>query len=201
LVVGPRSAVFAPVENLRLIVVDEEHDGSYKQDEGLRYSARDVALVRARKAGALVVLGSATPSLESLHNVREGRYKPLSLPTRVSGRALPEIELVDLREHPVSDPDAPAASLSPPMREAIQSNWEAGGQAILLLNRRGFATTVVCSSCGNHFRCTECDVSLTMAAVTRLPVTGAARPSRYQSPVPLVMTVVGSSWLVMEPSV
>jgi len=161
LVVGPRSAVFAPVENLRLIVVDEEHDGSYKQDEGLRYSARDVALVRARKAGALVVLGSATPSLESLHNAREGRYQALSLPTRVSGRALPEIELVDLRDHPVSDPDAPAASLSPPMREAIQSNWEAGGQAILLLNRRGFATTVVCSSCGNHFRCTECDVSLT----------------------------------------
>ena len=161
LVVGPRSAVFAPVENLRLIVVDEEHDGSYKQDEGLRYNARDVALVRARKAGALVVLGSATPSLESLHNARQGRYDFLSLPTRVGGRALPEVELVDLREYPVPDPDAPAASLSPPMREAIQSNWEAGGQAILLLNRRGFATTVVCSSCGNHFRCSECDVSLT----------------------------------------
>ena len=161
LVVGPRSAVFAPVENLGLIVVDEEHDGSYKQDEGLRYNARDVALVRARKAGALVVLGSATPSLESLHNARQGRYKFLSLPTRVGGRALPAVELVDLREYPVPDADAPAASLSPPMREAIQSNWEAGGQAILLLNRRGFATTVVCTSCGNHFRCSECDVSLT----------------------------------------
>ncbi len=161
LVVGPRSAVFAPVENLRLIVVDEEHDGSYKQDEGLRYNARDVALVRARKAGALVVLGSATPSLESLHNARQGRYHFLSLPTRVGGRALPEVELVDLRDYPVPDADAPAASLSPPMREAIQSNWEAGGQAILLLNRRGFATTVVCTSCGNHFRCSECDVSLT----------------------------------------
>lgn len=161
LVVGPRSAVFAPVENLRLIVVDEEHDGSYKQEEGLRYNARDVALVRARGAGAVVVLGSATPSLETLHNAREGRYRLLSLPARVSGRSLPEIELVDLRDHPVSDPEAPAACLSPPMREALQSNWEAGGQAILLLNRRGFATTVVCTSCGNHFRCTECDVSLT----------------------------------------
>jgi primosomal protein N' (replication factor Y) len=161
LVVGPRSAVFAPVENLRLIVVDEEHDGSYKQEEGLRYNARDVALVRAQRAEAVVVLGSATPSLESLHNAREGRYRLLSLPSRVSGRSLPEVELVDLREHPVSDPEAPAACLSPPMREALQSNWEDGGQAILLLNRRGFATTVVCTSCGNHFRCSECDVSLT----------------------------------------
>jgi len=161
LVVGPRSAVFAPVDNLGLIVVDEEHDGSYKQEEGLRYNARDVALVRAHKAGAVVVLGSATPSLESFHNAREGRYRMLSLSKRVSGRALPEVELVDLREHPVADPEAAAACLSPPMREALQSNWESGGQAILLLNRRGFATTVLCTSCGNHFRCSECDVSLT----------------------------------------
>ncbi len=161
LVVGPRSAVFAPVERLRLVVVDEEHDGSYKQEEGLRYNARDVALVRARRADAVVILGSATPSLETLHNAREGRHALVSLPSRVSGRSLPEIELVDLREHPVSDPDAAAASLSPPMRDAIQSNWEAGGQTILLLNRRGFATTVVCTSCGKHFRCSECDISLT----------------------------------------
>ncbi len=161
LVVGPRSAVFAPVEKLRLVVVDEEHDGSYKQEEGLRYNARDVALVRGRKAGAVVVLGSATPSLESLYNTQQGRYRLLQLNSRVTGRALPEVELVDLKEFPVSEPDAPAAALSPPMREAIESNWQAGGQAILLLNRRGFATTVVCTACGDHFRCSECDVSLT----------------------------------------
>ncbi|MEE2827556.1 MAG: primosomal protein N' [Myxococcota bacterium] len=161
LVVGPRSAVFAPIENLRLLVVDEEHDGSYKQEEGLRYNARDVAVVRARQAGALCILGSATPSLESVRNVIEGRYGLESLTVRVGGRPLPNIELVDLKNFPVSDPDAPGAALSPPLREAIETNHAEGGQAILLLNRRGFATTVLCTSCGVHFRCSDCDVSMT----------------------------------------
>ena len=161
LAIGPRSAVFAPVHDLRMVVVDEEQDGSYKQEDGLRYNARDVALVRARQAGAVCVLGSATPSLESVRAAADGRYGLLKLPVRVQGRPMPTIELVDLREYPVSDPDAPGAALSPPLREALLSNHAAGGQAILLLNRRGFATTVICTACGVHFRCSECDVSLT----------------------------------------
>ena len=161
LVIGPRSAVFAPVVNLRLIVVDEEHDGSYKQDDGLRYNARDVALVRARDARALCVLGSATPALESLFACEVGRSKRLRLPERVGAARLPKVEFVDLREFPTDDPDAADAALSPPMREAIEVNHAAGGQAILLLNRRGFATTVLCTDCGSHFRCDDCDVSLT----------------------------------------
>jgi primosomal protein N' (replication factor Y) (superfamily II helicase) len=161
LAIGPRSAVFAPVHDLRMVVVDEEQDGSYKQDDGLRYNARDVALVRARQAGAVCVLGSATPSLESVRAAADGRYGLLKLPVRVQGRPMPSVELVDLRDYPVSDPDAPGAALSPPLREALVANHEAGGQTILLLNRRGFATTVICIACGVHFRCGECDVSLT----------------------------------------
>ena len=164
LVVGPRSAVFAPVQNLRLVVIDEEHDGSYKQEEGLRYNARDVALVRAQRAGAVAVLGSATPSMESYNAATEGRHGLLPIRARVAGRPMPDIELVDLRQFPVEDPDSPAASLTPPLREALEANHTAGGQAILLLNRRGFATTVLCTSCGVHFRCGECDVSMTYHA-------------------------------------
>ncbi len=165
LVVGPRSAVFAPVRDLRLVVVDEEHDGSYKQEDGLRYNARDVALVRASKAGAVAVLGSATPALETYVAARDdGRHTLLLLPSRVAGRAMPDVELVDLREYPVDDPDSPAAALSPPLREALEANHAVGGQAILLLNRRGFATTVLCTACGVHFRCADCDVSMTYHA-------------------------------------
>ncbi|MCP4868037.1 MAG: primosomal protein N' [Proteobacteria bacterium] len=164
LVVGPRSAVFAPVNDLRLVVIDEEHDGSYKQEEGLRYNARDVALVRAQRASAVAVLGSATPSMESYRAAESGRHGMLKLPARAGGRAMPEIELVDLREFPVDDPDSPAAALSPPLKEALETNHASGGQTILLLNRRGFATTVLCTSCGVHFRCDECDVSMTYHA-------------------------------------
>jgi primosomal protein N' (replication factor Y) len=164
LVVGPRSAVFAPVRDLRLVVIDEEHDGSYKQEEGLRYNARDVALVRAQQAGAVAVLGSATPSIESYAAAADGRHRLVTLTARVRGRPMPKIELVDLREFPVDDPDSPAAALSPPLREALEANHAAGGQAILLLNRRGFATTVLCTACGVHFRCEDCDVSMTYHA-------------------------------------
>ncbi|MCO4771763.1 MAG: primosomal protein N' [Deltaproteobacteria bacterium] len=161
LVIGPRSAVFAPVRDLRLIVVDEEHDGSYKQEEGLRYNARDVALTRCAMAKAVAVLGSATPSLESLHLANEGRITLLSMPDRVSGRPMPPVEIVDLRQHPTEDPDSPGALLSPPLRRALEENLESGGQTILLLNRRGFATVVLCTGCGTHFRCEDCDVSMT----------------------------------------
>jgi primosomal protein N' (replication factor Y) len=161
LVVGPRSALFAPVENLRLLVVDEEHDGSYKQNEGLRYNARDAAMKLAHLHGAVVVLGSATPSLETVHLADSGRARTLVLPERVADRPMPAVELVDLREFPVEDPDAPSALLSPPLREAIEATIEAEGQTILLLNRRGFATTVLCTSCGAHHRCDDCDLAMT----------------------------------------
>lgn len=161
LVIGPRSAVFAPVHTLRLVVVDEEHDNSYKQEEGLRYNARDVALTRCAMAGAVAVLGSATPSLESLHLSQQGKITVLSMPERVSGRPMPPVEIVDLRDYPTEDPDAPGALLSPPLRDALEDNLAADGQAILLLNRRGFATVVLCTGCGTHFRCDDCDVSMT----------------------------------------
>ena len=164
LVIGPRSAVFAPVRDLRLLVVDESHDHSYKQEEGLRYNARDVALARCSLGGAVAVLGSATPSVESLHLARTGRLSLVELPERVSGRPMPEVEIVDLRTYPADDPDAPGALLSPPLRAALEETLAEGTQAILLLNRRGFATTVLCTACGTHFRCGDCDVSMTYHA-------------------------------------
>lgn len=161
--VGVRSAVFAPVENLGLIVVDEEHDPSFKQEEKLRYQARDLAVVRAKQAGATILLGSATPSLETLENVRRGRYRKIELPVRVDDRPLPSVELIDLREQrpriPLPDEEAPI--LSPPLREAMSQVLDRGQQVILFLNRRGHSTYLVCGGCGLAVRCDQCDVSLT----------------------------------------
>jgi len=163
--VGVRSAIFAPVQNLAVVVVDEEHDSSFKQEEKLRYHARDLAVVRAKQAGALVVLGSATPSLETLENARKGRYRKLSLPSRVDDRPMPSIELVDLRlERPrgvemAGAPEPPI--LSPPVVTAMDEVLARGQQVILFLNRRGFSTFLVCEVCGQGVRCTQCDVSLT----------------------------------------
>jgi primosomal protein N' (replication factor Y) len=155
--VGARSAVFAPVGDLGIVVVDEEHDPSFKQEEGVRYHARDVALVRARRAGAVCVLGSATPSLESYQGARAGRLRLVELPARAQARPLPEVELVDLR---VYQPDAETL-LTAPLAGALSETLAAGEQAILFLNRRGFATFVVCCACGHAFRCPRCSVSLT----------------------------------------
>jgi len=155
--VGARSAVFAPIRDLGIIVVDEEHDGSFKQDEGVRYHGRDVALVRAQRAGAVCVLGSATPSLESFAAAQAGRYRLLTLVTRPTGGALPAVEIVDLRVH---RPDA-EAMLSAPLAIALDAALAAGDQIIIFLNRRGFATFVMCRVCGHAFRCPECAVSLT----------------------------------------
>ncbi|MFO7566528.1 MAG: primosomal protein N' [Enhygromyxa sp.] len=152
IVIGARSAVFAPVPDLRVIVVDEEHDASFKQDEGVRYNARDVALVRARSLDALVVLGSATPSLESWHGVREGRLGLWSLTTRPTPRPLPEVEIVNLKEHL---PD-PQTLLSAKLRARLVETVAAGEQAILFLNRRGFTTALACSSCGSFQQCPDC---------------------------------------------
>ena len=155
--VGARSAVFAPLANVGVIVVDEEHDGSFKQDEGVRYHARDVALVRAQRAGAVCVLGSATPSLESSSHAEKGTYGKLVLTQRPTARPMPTVEIVDLRTY-VPDGDA---LLSAPLRTAIGTTLAAGDQTILFLNRRGFATFVLCKACGHSFRCPHCSVSLT----------------------------------------
>jgi primosomal protein N' (replication factor Y) len=155
IVIGARSALFAPLPELRVIVVDEEHDGSFKQEEGVRYNARDVALVRGRSRDALVVLGSATPSLESWQGVREGRLGLWSLTTRPTPRPLPRVEVVSLREHL---PD-PKSMLSAKLRSAVLETVAQGEQAILFLNRRGFTTSLSCSKCGWLQSCPDCSAT------------------------------------------
>jgi primosomal protein N' (replication factor Y) len=158
-VIGPRSAVFAPVPRLGLLVLDEEHETSFKQQNAPRYHARDVGLVRAREAGAVVVLGSATPSLESYRNAMEGRFTLLELPDRVEDRPLPPVRVVDLR----TDGESRGAGrhLGRSLVERLRATLEAGGQAILFLNRRGYSTSVACPRCGLVLRCPDCDVSFT----------------------------------------
>jgi len=159
-VVGTRSAVFTPLASLGLIVVDEEHDGSYKQEESPRYHGRDVAVVRARSAGALIVLGSATPSLESYHNAQNGRYELIALKRRVLDRPMADVTIVDMRAEYASE--GPDVILSTPLRDALTSRLDRQEQAIVLLNRRGFATVVFCRQCGETFECPNCSVSLTV---------------------------------------
>ncbi len=158
-VVGTRSGVFAPVRNLGLIVVDEEHDQSYKQEETPRYNGRDVAIVRAQAAGACVVLGSATPSLESRYNVQRGKYTLLELPGRIEDRPLPKVELIDMREEFLET--RKQATFSRRLVEAIGQRLENGEQTMLLLNRRGFSSFVACRSCGERVQCRNCSVTLT----------------------------------------
>jgi len=164
LAVGVRSAVFAPVPDLGLVVVDEEHDPSFKQEDKLRYQARDLAVVRARACGATVVLGSATPSLETLENVRRGRYRQLELKRRVDDRPMPTLELVDLREvrpKRSRDEGGEPPVLSAPLIEAMQETLSRGQQVILFLNRRGHSTFLICEACGEAVKCRNCDVCLT----------------------------------------
>ena len=152
IVIGARSAIFAPVPDLRVIVVDEEHDASFKQEVGVRYNARDLALVRARALEALVVLGSATPSLETWHLAREGRLELLSLRSRPTPRPLPEVEIIDLRKHLPNH----ETLLSDRLRTRLLATAEAGEQAILFLNRRGYTTALSCRSCGSFQQCPDC---------------------------------------------
>ena len=159
-VVGTRSAVFAPLANIGLIVVDEEHDGSYKQEESPRYHGRDVAVVRARSAGALVVLGSATPSLESYTNAKAGRYDLVVLKRRVLDRPMADVHVVDMRQEYASE--GPDVILSSALRDAMAARLERREQTIVLLNRRGFATVVFCRECGETLECPNCSVSLTV---------------------------------------
>jgi primosomal protein N' (replication factor Y) len=155
-VVGPRSAIFSPVRDLRVVVVDEEQDESYKQEDKPRYHARAVALVRGKMENLTVVLGSATPSAESLRWAREGKYVLARLPDRVAGGALPEIDVVDMR-----DPDARGAVFSPRLIERLEHTIRSHQQAIVFLNKRGHARTVQCSACGWVAMCKNCDVALT----------------------------------------
>jgi primosomal protein N' (replication factor Y) len=156
--IGARSAVFAPYTDLGLIVIDEEHDAAYKSDEGFRYHARDVARVRAERAGCPLVLGSATPDVGTAWRSAHGEIQRLSLPERVASRPLPTVEIVDM-----ASPAARGARrgmLSRPLREALAETLAAGQQSILFLNRRGFAAHVYCFGCGHALRCQHCDISL-----------------------------------------
>ncbi len=157
-VVGARSAVFAPVGRLGLIVLDEEHEPTYKQEDTPRYHARDVALARARLAGATVILGSATPSIESYDAASRGRWHLVTLPERIEGRELPSVEIIDMREELAARHRT--GPLSHRLQQALQQTVERGEQAMLLLNRRGFARIVQCKSCGDVKRCERCSVPL-----------------------------------------
>lgn len=158
-VIGTRSAVFAPLENIGLVIVDEEHDSSYRQNESPFYNARDVAVMRASLAGAVVVLGSATPSLESYHNAQAGKYHYLQLQNRIGNRPLAKAELIDMRD--VFRKAGKDVVISPQLATAIEETYAKGEQSIILLNRRGFSQFVLCRSCGERLRCKNCDITLT----------------------------------------
>jgi len=158
-VIGTRSAVFAPLDNLGIIVVDEEHETSYKQDDTPRYHGRDTAIMRAHQANAVVVLGSATPSLESFHNAFSGKSIYIRLDTRYGNRALADVQTVDMRE--VFKRHGKQVTFSDEIKTAMEETFERGEQAMILLNRRGFSSYALCRSCGDSIHCPNCDVTLT----------------------------------------
>lgn len=163
IIIGTRSAIFTPMPRLGLIIVDEEHDDSYKQAEGLRYHARDVAIKRAHDAAIPIILGSATPALETLHNAQCGRFSHQRLTQRATGAALPNIGLIDIRSRPLD------GGLSPPLLQRIRPHLEAGNQVMLFINRRGFAPALLCHDCGWNAPCHRCDAPMTVhGAITRL---------------------------------
>ncbi len=161
LVVGTRSAIFTPMPNLGLIVVDEEHDHSFKQQEGLRYSARDLAIARAKHRDVPVVLGSATPTLELLRHCLTGKYTRIELPERAGGARPPNFRLVDLSRTPMVD------GISEPLAIIIAEHLHAAGQVLMFLNRRGFAPTLICSNCSRVTECARCDSRMTVHARDR----------------------------------
>jgi len=158
LIVGTRSAVFAPLPRAGLIIVDEEHDSSYKQQRGFRYSARDLAVMRAQRLGVPVLLGSATPSLESFHNALQGRYRKLDMPRRIGAAGVPRLRVVDLSQH------ASRQALSTPLVVAIEQHLAAGNQILVFLNRRGFAPALFCPGCKDTEQCSRCDARMTVHA-------------------------------------
>jgi primosomal protein N' (replication factor Y) len=159
-VIGARSAIFAPLRNIGIIVVDEEHDTSYKQDSHLRYNAKDLAVVRAKLQSAVALLGSATPSIQSFYNVKTKKFKEVTLTRRVEKRSLPEVTVVDLREK--RDNKGSRRFITSELHEAMKTTIGRGEQVLLFLNRRGYAGYPVCSRCGEAVRCKNCDISLTL---------------------------------------
>ncbi len=163
-VIGARSAVFAPVRNLKLIIVDEEHDTSYKQDDRMRYNARDLAIMKASLNKATVILGSATPAVQTYFNMTKGKYKYLVLPSRVEDRPLPKVDIIDMRQDTEGSGQASAPVLSRALKGAIADTLEKKQQVLLFLNRRGTSTFTFCLDCGHVFKCLNCTVSLTYHA-------------------------------------
>ena len=156
IVIGTRSAIFSDLPELGLIIIDEEHDSSFKQQDGFRYSARDIGIKRAYDHNIPIVLGSATPSLETLHNALQGKYRHLKLTQRATGASLPPLQLVDIRNAPLQ------SGFSQPALDAIHHTLQAGNQALVFINRRGFAPTLMCHSCGHIAQCQHCDARLTV---------------------------------------
>ncbi len=192
-VVGTRSAVFAPVPALGLVIVDEEHDTSYKQEESPRYNGRDVAVFRAREAGALAVLGSATPALETYFNTESGRYRKVALERRVLDRPLADVTIVDMRdEYAAGGPDV---ILSRPLTDALAARAGSGQQALLLLNRRGFATTVFCRQCGHVLDCPNCSVTLTVHHHGQGHARGVCHYCNYSMRVPAACVKCAAPYL------
>lgn len=185
--VGPRSAVFAPVQRLAAIVVDEEHEASYKQGTAPRYHARDVALARAKLEGARVILGSATPSLETLHRTKTGATRLFALPERIGARPLPPVDVVDLRTAP-RPTDARGIPWSESLDEAVRGALARGEQVILLLNRRGFAVYLQCPACGDVRNCPQCAIALT---VHRTPPALRCHYCGHEEPIPAACRLCG----------
>jgi primosomal protein N' (replication factor Y) (superfamily II helicase) len=189
-VVGTRSGVFAPVRNLGLVVIDEEHDQSYKQQDTPRYNGRDVAIVRARGAGAVAILGSATPSLESRYNVQRGKYTLLTLPERIEKRPMPDVEVIDMRQEFLET--RKLATFSRRLVDMIAERLEKGEQTMLLLNRRGFSSFVACRACGEKMECVNCAVTLTYHRRDRRML---CHYCNYAQKVPSVCPKCGSEYL------
>jgi primosomal protein N' (replication factor Y) len=189
-VVGTRSAVFAPVSNLALIIVDEEQDSSYKQEETPRYHARDVAVMRAKFSEAVVVLGSATPSLESYANAKKGRYALVEMPDRVEKRPLPEVELVDMRQE--FQETGKETVISRKLIEEIGLRLERKEQAMVLLNRRGYSPVVLCRTCGKKLECNNCAIALTLHKIKRRM---ECHYCGFMAPVPKTCAVCGSEYV------
>ena len=160
IVIGARSAIFAPVENLGLIIVDEEHDAAYKQADNFRYHGRDLAIIRARLEQAVVILGSATPAITSFYNGQQGKFTTLTMHKRVNDQTLPEVTIIDLKAVPTVSGLPPL--FSPELREALLANFAKGDQTLLFLNRRGYASLMLCLDCGTSVICPHCEVSLTL---------------------------------------
>ena len=189
-VIGTRSAVFAPVKNLGLIVVDEEHESSYRQQESPYYNARDVAIVRAQKESATVVLGSATPSLESFHNARKGKYTLVNLPERINARPMATAKIIDMRT--VFARHGKPRVFSDELLEAIRETRERGEQSIILLNRRGYSSFILCRSCGETVQCPNCDVTLTYHRSERVIV---CHYCNHREAVPRVCPSCGKKYI------